>query len=150
MHKLKLTNKVKKYKDSDQWFKYYLQEYSKQPTKLLILEKIGVPYAYYKAYLDNTEGAKELEKLTEDKFQEILLQDIIQSVEEFPALKLKVVEKLVDKLNPKSDTTINIDQSQTLNCLGISQADAYKETQKLLNSFNSKQLPVKTNLIDVN
>ncbi|MCP3683989.1 MAG: hypothetical protein GY861_15010 [bacterium] len=139
MAKLKLNTETKNYKKSDKWFRYLLQELSTSPMKLTILDRLGVPYDYFYDYINRDEKKKEQVKLAEERFEEHILQDCMDSISEYPALKLKLTEKLVKRLHVDKGIQVNIDKSQTVNLLGLSQEDSEAETQALLEQFKGRQ-----------
>ncbi|MCP3683169.1 MAG: hypothetical protein GY861_10800 [bacterium] len=143
MAKIALSKKTKDYLNNNQWFEYFVQELSKHPTKHMLLDKIGVPYSHYYNFIKDNKEAQEREEHANLMFEERTLEDIISTVEDYPQLKLKLAERLVTRLNPKANVEVNIDKSQTVNCLGYTEEESHIAGQKILESFKGRQRMLK-------
>ena len=120
---------------------------SELDTPMLILRKLKKSYNQLVTARESEEF-RELERQASQVFKESLYASLLQASQDNPNLLLKLCEKVsLDKLKPERTALINIDNSKTQqltvlpNADGtsfLSQEDAYKETQALLNAYASK------------
>ena len=110
------------------------------------MKELGVPMDELRKARKEDKEFVQKEKDANALYQDILLEEITEYVEEFPAFKVKIAERLIDRLKPETaKTTVNINNTeQSVNLIGLTEQETYNDTKKLLDYVAGKQKSIQS------
>jgi hypothetical protein len=120
------------------WRVEYLKQLAKRNTPDLICHELGYCYSSIKQARNEPEF-KEAEEYAKRVYQDKMYEKILDDIEEYPALKLKLAERIIPQLRQEAPV-INIDQShKKITLLGMPEEQIYAHTKMLLKAVGSQE-----------
>lgn len=125
-------------KDTE-WEEEYFAQMEQRDAPYTIIHELGRAYSLVlKRRKEDPEFARR-EQEAVARYHEKLYEELREFVEEYPALRFKFAEKVVEKLKvPQAKVDVNIDASQNLTLVGLDQKQCYEDTQKLIERFTDR------------